>query len=220
MNEIIMTSENLPEFENKKLTTVTKKIYELNGKIKKNIFLIALQLAKVEEEKLYENDGFKSTVDFAEQVFGYKRSAVFDMLKVGNEYLLTNGETNLPHGENDFTMGQVKKMLPLGHETAVELVENEKITSNMSCREIEQIVKNHNNKDVEETEKIEETEETEKTEETEETEKTEDGTGTCVMDCTIMIECLESQSEKTIIFNGTEMSYVDVINKLSEWYNN
>ena len=50
-------------------------------------------------------------------------------------------ETLLTHGERDFSISQVFKMLPLGLEKAQELTADGVIDVDMSCRAIEKIVK-------------------------------------------------------------------------------
>ena len=112
----------------------------------------------------------KNVHEWAMKTFGFKKSASYTLLKIGKEYTETIknskgsivGYTSnlLPDSETDFTTTQIEKMLPAGH-----LVDSEEITPDMTCKEIEAIVKKALNPEETETEETE-TEETE-TEETE-----------------------------------------------------
>ena len=73
----------------------------------------------------------------------------YSLLKIGEEYTAPTLESNLPHeANNDFSVTQIEKVLPLkDRDKVVELVEAETITPEMSCKEIEKIVKSLIKKD-------------------------------------------------------------------------
>lgn len=86
------------------------------------------------------------------KTFGFKKSASYTLLKVGKEYTkqLTDAKgkvagykSNLTadNAEKDYTTTQIEKMLPVGHEVAEQLSEEGKINPDMSCKEIEKVIK-------------------------------------------------------------------------------
>ena len=161
MNELMINTNELPIFQNKILNSATKKIAGISLKIKKNLFEVALILSKVDDEKAYEEDGFKSAAEYAQKTFGFKKSAAYSLLKIGKEYTAPSLESNLPHEpNNDFSTTQIEKVLPLkSREVVVELVESGEITPDMTCKEIEAVVKSKTKKDEPETEEATGTEE-------------------------------------------------------------
>ena len=112
---------------------------------------IASVMAEIETRALYADD-FKSIAEYGERVFGYKKSVVYNMVRIGRDYI--NPETGksvlaLENGQ-DFTFNQLTRMLPLPSvDVAEELVYEEVITPDMTLREIEKAVKAYN-KDAEE----------------------------------------------------------------------
>jgi hypothetical protein len=149
MNELTIRTNDLPVFANKELNAATKKIVTIGTKIKKNLFEIALILAKVSENECFKDDGFKSAADYAMKTFGFKKTAAYSLLTIGKEYTAPTLESNLPHEPNeDFTTTQIEKMLPLkDRAVVVELIESGEITPDMSCKEIEAVVKAKTKKD-------------------------------------------------------------------------
>lgn len=160
MNELAIRTAELPTFTNKELNAATQKIVKISLKIKKNLYEVALILAKVAETKSYEDDGFKSAAEYAMKTFGFKKSAAYNLLTIGKEYTSPALESNLPHTqESDFSTTQIEKMLPLdSREIVVELIEAGTITPDMTCKEIEAVVKSINKKDEPETEETGKTE--------------------------------------------------------------
>lgn len=152
MTEImIANTANLPIYTNKELARATAKIFKIGETVRRYAYETAFIMAQVDESKCYMDDGFKNVHDWAMKTFGFKKSTSYSMLKVGMEYtrVLTdkNGKASgyvsnlLPeNSESDFSASQIIKMLPVGHDIAVEMVEDGEITVDMSCREIEKIV--------------------------------------------------------------------------------
>ena len=58
---------------------------------------LAVALHKVDAEKLYEDDGYKSTADFAEKVLGLKKSSVSTLISTAKRFS-KDGEMNTPKG--------------------------------------------------------------------------------------------------------------------------
>lgn len=159
-------------FTNKGLKTATNRIIKATEQTAKSLMTIALTMVEIEEKELYKDD-FSSVVEYGEKVFNYKKSAVYNMLKVGRQYLLPDTQKSIFADEDgtDFTFNQLSRLLPLPSvEVATELVESETITPDMTLRQIEDAVKAYNHKD-EETDTEDETD-AEETSETDAEERT------------------------------------------------
>lgn len=164
--EITTTGRNDIAFSDKTLQNATMKIFQINEAIRKNYFAIAFIVAGVDSAKAYETDGFKDVHEWTSKTFGYKKSMSYDLLKIGKEYTremfnkagkVAGYECNLLPADSvdNFRTTQVIKMLPLGHEMAVELVEKGEITPEMSARAISDVVKTYTSSG-EETEELKE----------------------------------------------------------------
>lgn len=149
MENTIIAREH--SFTNKGLKTATNRIIKATEQTAKSLMTIALTMVEIEEKELYKDD-FSSVVEYGEKVFGYKKSAVYNMLKVGRQYLLPDTQKSIFADEDgtDFTFNQLSRLLPLPSvEVATELVESETITPDMTLRQIEDAVKAYNHKDEE-----------------------------------------------------------------------
>lgn len=109
-------------------------------------YKIAALITKVENDDLYASDGFDDICDYSKRCFGFEKTTTYNLLKIGRFFIeeTENGDvkTVLTHIEDkDFTVSQVVKMLPLGIDRAKELTNDGVITSDMSCRQIEKVVK-------------------------------------------------------------------------------
>ena len=129
-----------------KLKEVTTAIRKAGANVIGNTFKIAALIAKVDNEELYAADGFNDTFDYVKQCFGLEKASAYNLIKVGKDFISESEsgkkyETLLTHGERDFSISQVVKMLPLGLEKAQELTADGVIDVDMSCRAIEKIVK-------------------------------------------------------------------------------
>lgn len=129
-----------------KLKEVTTAIRKAGANVIGNTFKIAALIAKVDTDELYAADGFNDTFDYVKQCFGLEKASAYNLIKIGKDFIAAdeNGkkyETLLTHGERDFSISQVVKMLPLGLEKAQELTADGVIDVDMSCRAIEKIVK-------------------------------------------------------------------------------
>lgn len=172
MDEIITSNPN--DFHNKTLQSATTAIFMIAEKVRRYTFQTAYIMAQVDETECYKDDGFNSVHEWAMQTFGFKKSSSYTLLRVGKEYTrVTKGESinygsNLipEHSEEDFTTTQIEKMLPVGHEKAVELVQYGYVTPDMSCREIAKIIKRYTTE--------EESDQTEESDQPEESDQTED----------------------------------------------
>ena len=137
------------KFENKELTKATTAIAKATESAAKSLLKIASVMAEVEARALYADD-FKSIAEYGERVFGYKKSAVYNMVRIGRDYIdPTTGKSVLAlENGQDFTFNQLTRLLPLPSvDVAEELVAEEVITPDMTLREIENAVKEYNHKD-------------------------------------------------------------------------
>lgn len=178
--EFLVTTTNAVSFDNKELQKATNAVLKLGDAIKKNWFAIAHIVAYVDETECYKDDGFNNVHEWVEKAFGIKKTASYSLLTIGREYtreivnssgkVVGYGTNLITDGSDDFSKTQVEKMLPAGHELAVELVNGGEITPDMSAKEISRIVKSHINPDPDEAE-TDSTESENETDSCEETEK-------------------------------------------------
>lgn len=136
--------------KNADLKKVTTAIQKASANVIGNTFKIASLIARVESEELYIEDGYDDVFDYAKKCFGLEKTSVYNLVRVGNDFItavehgkITSFETLLTHGDHDYSISQVFKMLPLGIEKAKELTADGVINESMSCRAIERIVKDN-----------------------------------------------------------------------------
>lgn len=139
----IIPNENPIDFNNSNLTEVTKDIYRNAGMIRRCFYRIARDLVRVEKERLFVEDGFLSTVEYASKTFGFKKSLVYNLLTIGKQYTKSEGnESNLKHDKaKDFSSGQLSVMLPYDESKIREMTDAEEITPYMTVREIKKKLK-------------------------------------------------------------------------------
>ena len=168
-----ITIRNLPTFANKDLNKATQKIYNISENLRKSALETAYIVAQVEESECYLDDGFATVHEWVERTFGLKKSASYTLLKVGREYVIpvvnakgkvTGYSTNISGQPEvaDYGISQLEKMLPAGHDLAKRLDDIGEINPYMTCKDIEEVIKNNTKqKEEEETETAEaESEET------------------------------------------------------------
>ena len=129
------------EIKNATLKKATERITKCTHAIATNAYTIAAILAKIDETECYTEDGFKNVAEYTEAFFGMKKSATYEYIKIGREYV-ENNHSNLPHEDIDFTHKQVAALLPLNNRNrAVELIKDGTITVDTPVSEIKKIVK-------------------------------------------------------------------------------
>lgn len=129
------------KFSNAELTKATRLIVRETEKAGKSLVAIAMTLRKIDDEKLYVEDGFKDVVDYGKTVFGYGKTAVYGMIGVARKFIADTGVSILTHGANDYTVRQMQELLPITVEEAQELDENGDITPDSTIAEIKKAVK-------------------------------------------------------------------------------
>lgn len=159
----------------KSLANTTDKINKLQLNMKKSLLAIAKILSDIKAEDV-KKAGFKNTAHYAEVVFGYKKAMTSNLIRIGAQYVVHDKNkyyTILENEGSDFTVSQLQECLKLDVATVQELVEEKTITTDMTCKEIRDVVKELTTDTVEKKD-VEETEESEETEEVEESEESED----------------------------------------------
>ena len=144
--EMIPSASQINDLKNEDLANATKVIICNLNQIRRNFYRIAAVMADVSEYKWYVDDGFKDAAEYASKVFNMRKSAAYDLIKIGNEYTnrRTENESNLPHKDGkDFEKSQIVAMLPLGHKTAVDLITAGTISPDQSVRQIKEVVRNN-----------------------------------------------------------------------------
>lgn len=156
MEELIITNEHKAiAFANKELQNASMIIFKIAENIRTRWFEIAAIVAMVDARELYKDDGFADVHEWVSKTFAFGKSTSYDLLKVGREYVrevhnksgrVVGYESNLvPEGASNFSTTQVRRMLPVGHELAAELVEAGEITPDMTTTKITKVIKAHLN---------------------------------------------------------------------------
>lgn len=142
--EIMIVNPSQVSLTNKKLAQATTRIFKLGDKVRSNLYEIAKELVKIDEADLYKDDGFKSVTEYAQSVLGIKKTLAYNLVRIGREYTAPElPGSNLPHEDNDYTVAQIERLLPVTHDEAVELINEGKVNSEMSTREIAKVVKEY-----------------------------------------------------------------------------
>ena len=199
------------KFENQSLAKATEEIIRLQKNVNQSLISVAGISGEVEKSESYKDDGFKNAQEWLMSTFNYKKSTAYTMVKIGKEYVELEMDGCVPvyktifankETDEDFTLTQLEKLLPLGKEKIETYLLTGVIKYSMTVKEIKETVANIKalEKKTEETEP--ETEETEpEAEETEpEAEETEPETKEKEKNCNATIEiwndCIFVNDEK------------------------
>lgn len=135
---------------NAKLKKHTQAIIDLQNANTRNNFAIAVHLKVIRDEELFADDGYTDVFDYAKKILDFSKVYVYknivnaekfiEVKKIGKNTIYTS---NLPHEGKDFTSGQLIELQCLEYDTAKKLVEDKVITSDMTTKEIRNIVKEH-----------------------------------------------------------------------------
>lgn len=215
--EIITNAIVTTTYTNKDLCNATTKVNKLGTSIQRNLFEVAAIIAQVDSTKCYEEDGFKNVHEWTAQAFGIKKTASYSLLKIGKDYveitLNENGKaiaygSNLYHAtDNDFSMSQVEALLPAGRDLAEDLAATEKVTPEMTVREIKNVVKEHTADPEENTEADAEPEEADADNEQEEVVSKEKAYYDACVAAGVLWDYVETETEKdylTVVIQALE----------------
>ena len=208
------------------LKNATTKITQFH-KIAKNAILgISLVLSDIasKPKEYLENTGFNTIAEYTEEMFGYKKSYTYKLIKIAKfisikdingEKLtvsdLINDKINIDYtfdtiADSDgfeYSPSQMLELIPLTEEQFVENIKE--LDSALTCKELREIVKNIVNPPVETTA-------TDSTDSTESTESTEEEAPTPLTDKDRILQMLEicsnmeSEDIKTKIINVFQKS--------------
>lgn len=150
-NNIIVKNYDTKEIKNARLRKATENINKIGTELRKNYFKVAAIIARVESDKAFEEDGFRSVHEWTETCFGIKRSVSYSLLRIGKEETMEvldeRGRvidyTSKTHDKdgNGFTVTQLERMASLDAEVKEGLIADGSISADMTCREIMDVVK-------------------------------------------------------------------------------
>lgn len=145
-NNIIVKNYDTKEIKNARLRKATENINKIGTEFRKNYFKVASIIARVEADRAYEEDGFKTVHEWTETCFGIKRSVSYSLLRIGKEETLEvlddKGRvvdyTSKLHDINGdgFSVTQLERMGSLEDEVKKGLINDGVITADMTCKEI------------------------------------------------------------------------------------
>lgn len=151
MNEIMVNgSVAIATLKNDKLVKACQRIEKASDNARTALFRIAYELRRIDANKLYSDDGFKSTAEFAEKVFGYKKAMTSNLTRIAERYMAaTSPVCVLPAGVDgngvavgkEWTIGQLQEVLTLSTDEVQALVDNGTLNASMSAKAIRQAVK-------------------------------------------------------------------------------
>lgn len=225
-----MTTDNMIErvnitetgLANKTLNRYVLAIGKAALNVQTQAFKVAWIVAQINSEKLWSDD-FESFEEFGEKVLGKKRATLFNMVKVGTDWVTKEGHTIFFDGNMDFTSSQLYALMRIktpkdcGYtsvEKATEWVAQGVVTPLMSVEQIKEIVAAHNEKYAKPKKSAEE----------QATEQKSVGKATVTDVSTVKhaLEFLESESgAKMVSFEGitcklTDDEYVQVLAQVAE----
>lgn len=154
-NNIIVKNYDTKEIKDARLRKATENINKIGTELRKNYFKVASIIARVEADRAYEEDGFKTVHEWTETCFGIKRSVSYSLLRIGKEETLEvlddKGRvvdyTSKLHDINGdgFSVTQLERMGSLEDEVKKGLINDGVITADMTCKEIMDITKQYKN---------------------------------------------------------------------------
>lgn len=107
---------------------------------------LAIALYKVEDGKLYADDGYKSTADFAEKILGLKKSSVSTLISTAKRFS-KDGEMNAPAGLEGQTAYNLYYLKDATDEQIATAVESGELSPTSSQKDIKAWADAHINKD-------------------------------------------------------------------------
>ena len=163
------------KFENQSLAKATEEIVSLQKNVNQSLISVAGIAGEVATSESYKDDGFKSAQEWLMKTFNYKKSTAYTMVKIGKEYVQLEIDVCLPiyktifanpETDEDFTLTQLEKLLPLGKEKIEAYLSTGDLKYSMTVKEIKDFVSTIKSLE-KKSEKEAETEETETETETE-----------------------------------------------------
>ena len=137
------------KFENQLLTKATEEIIRLQKNVNQSLISVAGISGEVEKSESYKDDGFKNAQEWLMSTFNYKKSTAYTMVKIGKEYVELEVDGCVPvyktifanhETDEDFTLTQLEKLLPLGKEKIETYLLTGAIKYSMTVKEIKDTV--------------------------------------------------------------------------------
>ena len=152
----LQTHESSLNLKNQKLDAHTKAIRNLLYDTKRSIFEISARLLIIRNEHLFEDDNFKDVFDYAQKLFGYKKSMVYKLMTTAEKFIEQSPQGEgyvsiLVHDDRDYTVSQLIELNSIETDEAIKLDELEVISPDMSTKEIREVVKAYKNNEIDET---------------------------------------------------------------------
>lgn len=107
---------------------------------------LAIALHKVDSEKLYVDDGYKSTADFAEKILGLKKSSVSTLISTAKRFS-KDGEMAAPNGLEGQTAYNLYYLKDATDDQIAAAVESGELSSTSSQKDIKAWADAHITKD-------------------------------------------------------------------------
>ena len=211
MNELL---KKVNGFENQVLLDASETIIGLQKNVNQSLLSVAGVVGEVVKNESYKDD-FKTPVDWLMKTFNYKKSTAYSLLEIGKNYVIADVDNKsgiLPiyhtifrdnKTDEDFSMTQLEKLLPLGIDVIRMLLATGKLSYNMTVKEIRELVKETRNiesADTEENAESADTEENAESANSEENAETEPETKETEKHCNAKIEiwnyCIFVNDEK------------------------
>lgn len=134
----------------KALIEHTQKIQKLRDAGNMTVLAIANEIRKTDDDKSYQDAGFKSVTDYAYEVFDYKRPTVALYLKAARAFLEEkDGKIVFVRNLPTMTMGQLIELLPLVKNDTdvsdvVTAIQSGTINARMSTKALRKAVRDVN----------------------------------------------------------------------------
>ena len=216
MNELITK-----KFENQSLAKATEEIVSLQKNVNQSLIRVAGIAGEVATSESYKDDGFKSAQEWLMKTFNYKKSTAYTMVKIGIEYVQLEIDVCLPiyktifanpETDEDFTLTQLEKLLPLGKEKIEAYLSTGDLKYSMTVKEIKDFVSAIKSLEKKSEEPETEAEEPETEAEESETEAEKPETEAEEPDCKATIEIWE----EGIFIDGKKYEFSD-LNKVIKY---
>lgn len=129
-------------FKSAKLAAYSRQIASLGSEIASKNIEIAKILGHVLTEKCYEEDGFKSVADYAEQVFGIKKQSAYQMANVGAKFYNSDSETAKKVAAI-LPPSNLAELVNMTEEDIEKEVTSGNISENSTQKELREVAKAH-----------------------------------------------------------------------------
>lgn len=111
-----------------------KKIIRINIRgLAKNFIAVGFYLKHIRDNRMYEEDGYASIWDFADDQYGISRSTASRWMSMNDRFSENGNSPNLADAYKDFGKSQLQEMLYLPDDKL------EEVAANMTVKEIRQI---------------------------------------------------------------------------------